>query len=224
MKYLSQSMLKVMTLASLFAAAQTSTPGRNASQVAGYIKNPVGERRVSLSIEELLNDGLVEDIGETDWVYALTATGYAYAEDLYLSENQNNFKIAVDGLVAHFEGGNDPAKLIETDDDQVQIPAADRFVHIGHNSAGYEDALEASKNAVEAIRQSNEIDPEERSWIVPNLQVGIEALKRGGNLLVSGLKTFLIEPLKAALKASSEERIKSLISIAISALKNLIGS
>ncbi len=222
MDYLSQPKLKAMVIACLFASAQTDRPGRQASELAKYFKNPVGERRVLLAIETLESEGIVEDIGQSSWIYALTDRGYETAEKSYLSEKVSRFRTVVDKLVDYFLKGEDATASV-SGNEGAEIPAADRIVQIGHNTAGYEEAVDGVSNAIASVRGSNVIDPAERAWILPNLQVGLDALKKGGSLLVSGLKTFLLEPLRAALKSISEEKLKSAISVAIAAVKNLIG-
>ena len=224
MSYTSQKTLRSFVMAYLFAAAQTDRAGRGVEEMRRILKAPIGERRIQIAINELESDELVEDIGRSSFYeYALTSEGYDSAEKSYLEEDNAKFRDLIDQLVQKLMDEQGSHELVSIPTDEQKVPAADRFVEIGHNTAGYREVVEAVEIAAESIRQSNSLTPEDRGWIQANLEIGLGALKKGGKLLVDGLKTFALDPLKAALTSISEEKLKAAIAFAITALRNFLG-
>ncbi|MBT2187716.1 hypothetical protein [Sphingobium nicotianae] len=222
MNYISQQSLRAYVIAYLFAAAQSDRAGRDVEEIEKSLKKSPGNRRIQLAIDSLISDEIAEDIGSGNFYeYALTAEGYDTAEKSYLSEQSDGFKRTVDLLVERLTSSEvDREGVIVS---ESSVPASDRFVELGHNTPGYQETVEAVESALDSIRQSNSLDPEDRPWIQSNLTIGLGALKKGGRLLVEGLRAFTIEPLKAALSSVGEEKLKVAISLAISALKKYFG-
>lgn len=223
MSYVSQQTLRAALMSYLFAAAQTDRAGRDIEEMRAIFRVPIGERRIQIAIDELESDELAEDIGEGGkYEYALTAEGYESAEKLYMNKENKNFKDLADQLIEKLQG-TAPDNLIIISSDENRIPASDRFVEFGHNTSGYQEVVSSVEEAVEAIRQSNSLPPDDRSWIQANLEIGLTALRKGGKLLADGVKTFALEPLKAALTGVTEEKLKTVIGLAISTLRNFLG-
>jgi hypothetical protein len=104
------------------------------------------------------------------------------------------------------------------------IPSADGFVTINHNSAAYVEAEASIVEADEALRGDNEFeDGEQRSWIRVHIETGLALLKRGGPVLRAAIISLIVEPLKAALKATTNENVKKLVGLALSALLKWLG-
>lgn len=224
MSYVSQQTLRATLLAYLFAAAQSERAGRDVSEMKKIFKFPIGDRRIQIAIDDLESDELVEDIGDRDsYEYALTAEGYDSAERAYLDPESQNFKSISDQLIEKLRSSSSTDSIIVMSEEENRIPASDRFVEVGHNTPGYHEVVSSVEVAAESIRQSNTLSAEERSWIQSNLDIAISALRKGGKLLVEGIKTFALEPLKAALANVSEEKLKSAISLAILSLRNFLG-
>lgn len=215
-------------MAYLFAAAQTEKPSKTVRDMAASVGSGIGTRRLQMAVDKLENDDdMVEDISSSNsiYAYALTSTGYDYAEKSYLAPDSTNFKSLVDALLERINDKTPDTDRGKSDFELlgVAVPSADRFVEIGHNSAGYDQTLQAIESAAEVIRQSNTIDADERSWIQSNLTVAISAMKTGGKILKQGISTFALEPLKAALNGVTEEKLKSIIAVAIAAVKSYFG-
>lgn len=222
MKYLKQTSVNTLVLAQFFDLAQTEGPGYTEKDMAELFRPWVSSHRISMAISAAQDAGYVEDIdpANPDYVYAITRQGYKKAEELYLSEKSNFRRFLEGGIPAYF------AKLESDGPDQVeadQVPASDRFVQLGDNLPGYGEVASTVEAADEAVRSSNQIGAEEKSWIRVHLKLGIDLLRTGGNALRSALSSLLVEPLKAALKEASEEGVKAAIKVALKAIKTYLG-
>lgn len=104
------------------------------------------------------------------------------------------------------------------------VPSADGFVTVNHNSAAYIEAETSIVAADEALRGDNEFeDIEQRGWIRTHVETGLSLLKRGGPVLRAAVISLIVEPLKAALKATTNEKVKQLVGLALTALLKWLG-
>lgn len=144
-----------------------------------------------------------------------------HLEEFYFQDdNENGYTITAKGISAaeriYARAENQPADL-------VAVPAADRLVTIAHNQPEINVLAEAIDNAAEAVRSSNTVSEDEKSWINSHLRSGAELIRRCKVVSLSAIKSLLLSPLSAALKAVSEEQLKSVLTIAVKAIRNWIG-
>jgi hypothetical protein len=104
------------------------------------------------ALDSLLKRGMLEKIYEGEeefWV--LTGKGALFAYEKQVTSNQ----IANKG---------DGDRIIATANVEQDIPAADRFVSVDHNSRQFSDADQALEKLEESIKDSNElsVQPDER--------------------------------------------------------------
>lgn len=130
---------------------------------------------------------------------------------------------ALEGLRSKLaEDGKLPESEETADNQQSDIPAADRLVRIDHNSKQYEDVVQKTEEASESIRSSNSIDEERRSWIRVHLSAGLEFIKNH-TILTAAASALLLKPLLNAYEAVTEEPAKQAILAAIDAVRALFG-
>ncbi|KRC81933.1 hypothetical protein [Sphingomonas sp. Root241] len=119
---------------------------------------------------------------------------------------------------------DDMERLVSGAESIEAIPSADGFVTVNHNSAAYIEAEASIVEADDALRGDNEFeDDEQRSWIRIHIETGIGLLKRGGPVLRAALIALIVEPLKAALKATTSEKVKTLVGVALAAFLKWLG-
>ena len=152
-------------------------------------------------------------------IFSITPLGYRVIEEMYLNTSPILRRMIDDNFEAFLgdDQKNEPEPLNDL------VPASDRFVRIGDNMPGYTEVITNVEQASEAIRGSNELPAESRSWVKVHLDLGVELLRKGGTTLRSALNSLIIEPLKAALAETSEEGIKRILKAALTALKAFLG-
>ncbi|WP_327754417.1 hypothetical protein VVT58_05655 [Sphingobium sp. SJ10-10] len=128
-----------------------------------------------------------------------------------------------DAFNAHYNG---PSVHESVEDEVVSevpnIPASDRLVTVAHNSPEYEDLVQRTESASEAIRSSNSIDEEERGWIRTHISAGLEFIKNR-KVLAGAVSALLLEPLLSAYDSVAEEPAKQAILTAIQAVRSFFG-
>lgn len=149
---------------------------------------------ISLLVEEKCLDAMTE---EGEIYYTINSKGILRAEKTVLSlsypQNQN-----------------------------LGIPASDRIVTIGDNQEVIDSVLADVEAAEEAIRSSNSLPEEQKSWIREHLSVGKSLLKLK-KVSLSAVKSMLLTPLNSAWKYVAEEHSKTIIGKALEALRVWIG-
>ena len=101
------------------------------------------------------------------------------------------------------------------------VPASDRVVPIDHNAAEYEPLVETVEELVEAINESNSIEPDEKSWLIPQLKAGLGLLK-AGFARVGALKATIVGGLVAAVSTLKDTAVGKLADTAIEYLMQLV--
>ncbi len=222
MTYIKQSLINTIILAKLFQLAQTDQADIWDGALVKFFAKRIGKQRVemalSTAIEKQYATRIVED-GE--YLYSITAAGYTLIEDMYL-DDKNKIRELVDCDFSVFLSA-DAGISDGSADSELHVPAADRFVSIGDNMPGYQEVMATIESASETVRSSNVLPAEERSWIHIHVELGLSLLRKGGTVLRSALHSLVVEPLKAALKDSSEDGLKAVIRAALEALKTFFG-
>lgn len=101
-------------------------------------------------------------------------------------------------------------------------PASDRLVTIDHNSRSFNDMVDVTEVASEAIRSSNSLDEENRGWIRAHIEAGLEFVKNH-KILTAAASALLLKPLLNAYEAVTEEPAKQAILAAIKAISSFFG-
>lgn len=101
-------------------------------------------------------------------------------------------------------------------------PAADRLVTLDHNSEGLVETVRKLEFADEAVRGSNSLGEDARSWIRLHLEAGLKLLS-GRKIVLSAIGALLIKPLLEAYNSVAEEPARQLILAAVEAAKEFFG-
>ncbi|CAH0496973.1 hypothetical protein [Novosphingobium sp. CECT 9465] len=223
MTYIRQSKINTLVLAKYFQIAQTDRAAMWDGGVVDFFAKKIGRQRILMALNSSAESDYLSVYTDEDGdsVYQITAAGYAVIEEMYLT-NQSQIRHFVDTDFEAFLSSD----FDENDNDQSTqnaVPASDRFVSIGDNLPGYQEILATVESASETIRASNSLAAEERSWLRVHIDLGLELLRRGGTALRSALRSLIFEPLKAALKETSEENLRAAVRAALEALKTFLG-
>jgi hypothetical protein len=115
--------------------------------------------------------------------------------------------------------GRDVVAIPEPD----AIPAADRYVTLDHNSPTYRNADESLKNALDAVRSSNDYpDLEDKEQRIAELSAG-RALLQSARVRVAAVTAFLLPTLKYLAKKFADVAIGIIATGAIAYLAALLG-
>lgn len=221
-KYVEQKSVNTIVMAYLFSVAQTEDGSVPEDRLYEAFKGRIGSLRVKMAIEQLKEDKFIRDMlaHHPDYVWGLTPEGYIKAEEFYLGSPEGIVRTIADiGLDKYFEDRIERQK----DGNEIEIPAADRYVTISDNMPGYGEIVATVEGADEALRGTNDLDANERSWIRLHIEAGLTLLRRGGKVLQSALKSLLLEPLETALKETTQENVKKAIEIALKAIRTYLG-
>lgn len=126
---------------------------------------------------------------------------------------------ALQGIAARVQSGE--IESPELNATQL-VPASDRLVTIDHNSDQFQELTKVTEAADEAIRSSNSIDNDDRSWIRDHLAAGLNLIKKH-KILASAASALLLQPLLDAYQAVTEDGAKLAILAAINAVKAFFG-
>src|SRR5262249_3466230 len=112
----------------------------------------------------------------------------------------------------------------EIPSERKEIPAADRFVHLDHNSNLYNDAVAALQNAIEEFRNDHHFGNswEEKNALLTSLETGRQLLKQS-SITMSNASAKIINPLKHVIQRYEKELVGGAVAaIATAALGLLI--
>jgi hypothetical protein len=84
-------------------------------------------------------------------------------------------------------------------------PAAGRLVSFADNQLSAEQAIGEIQKAEEAIRLSNQIDPDEKADALVSLELGKELVRRSKSFLIGALRYLVLERLKKAFEKTIED-------------------
>lgn len=219
--YIEQKSVNTIVLMYFFNLAQADDALPTDVQVIKYFNGKIGKIRMQMAFEYLVKVGYVKDVSPNDaYIYQITNEGYARAEELFLKPDGNVQKLIEVGFDAYFDRLKSTENL---HNDEEQIPAADRYVTLSDNMAGYDEVVGTVEQAIENIRGANDLAAEEKSWIKIHVELGFELIKKGGKVLISAIRSLIIEPLQEAMKESSQEGMRIALSAALKAIKTYFG-
>ena len=210
-------------LSSLFAKALRAYGIESESRIPDLAK---------ILFEELYRNGTIEKNSDPvagDY-YRLSYEKYVGWKKSYLANSDVAKRSSVigprflrDAFNAHYNGPSVHDLAVDEVVTEVpSVPASDRLVTVAHNSPEYEDLVQRTETASEAIRSSNSIDEEERGWIRTHISAGLEFIKNK-KILAGAVSALLLEPLLSAYDAVAEEPAKQAILTAIQAVRSFFG-
>lgn len=184
-------------------------------EISSEIVLHVIKRMENLALVEIILDPYAETtIVTSDDIIGNFATS---TTEVVISRGWNN-EAWLRSAFSNSKLWDDVVELISESESMELVPSSDGFVTVNHNSHEYEEVEKLVVQADEALRCDNEIqDDGQKSWIRIHIEAGLVLLRRGGPILRSALVALIVEPLKAAIKATANENVKSLISTALSA-------
>jgi hypothetical protein len=189
---------------------------------------PVSNDHIEMALKNLENLGIVNVVVDP---YADTVIETSDEEIIkFLSQSDNKILKRSwdneDWLKSAYNNQNlwsDLSHLISDINSIESIPTSDGFVTVNHNSAEFIETERAIVTAEEAVRGDNEFDGEQRGWIRVHLEAGVALLKQSGPIIRGALVALIVEPLKAAMKATANENVKKLIGVALTAFLKWLG-
>jgi len=102
------------------------------------------------------------------------------------------------------------------------IPAADRYVSRTDNVEKIDDTVQKIESALEVIKSSNTLDPEDKSLWVDLISQGLENFKKP-KVIFGVIGALVTKPLYDAYASVLEESSKPIIKAAIDAIMSLFG-
>jgi hypothetical protein len=228
-RYIKQGLVNTVVLAYFFASAQGASASATEDSVVDALSKHVGERRIRLAVQKLISSQYIEDTNESqdEYIYAITADGYAKAEGFFLKPEPSAVKDilekGVDQFFVDYLSKNASELDSSSENDPSEVPASDRVVTVSDNMAGFGELISTLDEADERIRASNDLPAEEKNWIRNHFEAGLALLRKGGTILQSALKSLLLEPLETAMKESSEDGLRKVLAAALHAIRTYLG-
>lgn len=89
--------------------------------------------------------------------------------------------------------------------------ASDRVVPFNHNSVEFKNFVGSIEGSIDALDESNALEPEFKSAFVSMLETGLELLRKGSKAALGALRFLIFDRLKEAYSSAMEESLKLVI-------------